>query len=436
MANFLWTQKQDIGPKPRTAHCMAFDAARNRSVLFGGTAFAAGIFNDTWEWDGKLWTQVADMGPSSRSNHAMAYNNERKGTILFGGIGSDQKLGDTWEWNGENWTQLSNSGPQPRTGHAMVYDTKRKLIILFGGETDAGVVGDTWAFNGEEWSPLDNSGPSARKFHSMAYDSIRERVILFGGVISSDSNGLNDTWEWNGTNWTQVADFGPPSCLGASMVFMNNIAVLFGGSNSLNSTPPPVLFDNTWGWDGRRWTQYQDIGPSERWGHAAIFDTQRRSQVLFGGLSAVFDPGSGTTVGKLLGDSWEHLDTSAPPGDPIGPGNNNHVVSIDFLNLVPSTTTAAEVQNVIATVLVSEPANEVGVRIRLFFKGPQEDVPEIEVGLITIEPGQIEGSANLQGGLITESGNIFAVTEVFIAGGGSGNGPGDGMVAVAPITIV
>lgn len=409
MTNFLWTQKQDIGPKPRMSHRMAFDATRNLTVLFGGTALAGGLFNDTWEWDGKLWTQVGDMGPSPRSDHAMAFDIERKRTILFGGEGSDQKLGDTWEWDGENWTQLSNSGPQPRKNHALVYDSKRKRIILFGGETVDGATNDTWEFNGEEWSQLDNSGPSARQLHSMTYDSIRDRVILFGGVADSNSNGLNDTWEWNGTNWTQVSDFGPPPCIRGSMVFMKNNSVLFGGANSLNTSPPPVLFDNTWGWDGRHWTQYQDIGPSERWGHAAVFDVKRKSIMLFGGISVVIDPGNGTAAGKLLGDTWEHLDTSE---DPVAPPPDPGPVSIIAFELSQTDVPLSSVQDVVAGVMVSNTVIGTEVIVHLHFNTQEQPGGNsIYLTDIIIPIGENTGGIQLPGGVITESGFIIAIME-------------------------
>jgi hypothetical protein len=84
MPRFLWTQKQDIGPKPRSGHALAFDAARGRIVLFGGDA-AGSLFNDTWEWDAENWTQVADSGPSARQGLAMAYDTSRQRIVLFGG---------------------------------------------------------------------------------------------------------------------------------------------------------------------------------------------------------------------------------------------------------------------------------------------------------------------------------------------------------------
>src|SRR5262245_16947650 len=38
----------------RSAHVMAYDAARERVVLFGGTLVHA-LLGDTWEWDGVSW---------------------------------------------------------------------------------------------------------------------------------------------------------------------------------------------------------------------------------------------------------------------------------------------------------------------------------------------------------------------------------------------
>jgi hypothetical protein len=34
MSRFLWTQKRASGPRPRVGHAMAYDADRNRVVLF------------------------------------------------------------------------------------------------------------------------------------------------------------------------------------------------------------------------------------------------------------------------------------------------------------------------------------------------------------------------------------------------------------------
>jgi hypothetical protein len=52
MAGLLWQQRQDIGPSPRHTPAMAWDAARDRAVLFGGVfpnPTSSLMVGDTWE---------------------------------------------------------------------------------------------------------------------------------------------------------------------------------------------------------------------------------------------------------------------------------------------------------------------------------------------------------------------------------------------------
>src|SRR4029077_1440766 len=97
----------------RTAHALAFDAARGRTVLFGGTTVApATALNDTWEWDGTQWTQALPVAsPAARSGHALGYDQARARTLLFGGTTGAALQGDTWEWDGTAWTQTASTGP-------------------------------------------------------------------------------------------------------------------------------------------------------------------------------------------------------------------------------------------------------------------------------------------------------------------------------------
>jgi hypothetical protein len=173
---------------------MAYDSARDVTVLFGGTDNSSHL-GDTWEWDGNAWTLRSSSGPTERAGHAMAYDSARGVTVLFGGLDVFyNEFGDTWEWDGSAWTLQSNSGPSPRFSPAMAYDSARDVTVLFGGWDDIVNVGDTWEWDGSAWTLRSNSGPSPREHHAMAYDSAREVTVLFGGAENSDSFG--DTWEF------------------------------------------------------------------------------------------------------------------------------------------------------------------------------------------------------------------------------------------------
>jgi hypothetical protein len=297
---WLWTQKEDIGPSPRYGPAMAYEAARQRVVLFGGLGLISlPHFNDTWEWDGGAWTQVADMGPSGRQYSSMAYDDSRQRLVLFGGLGreiggtgGDVANGETWEWNGTEWTQVADVGPVPRGGCAMTYDTVRQRVVLFGGSNAGGTIrfGDTWEWDGTEWTQTADTGPSGRRFPALVFDGSRGSLVLFGGL--GETQWHEDTWEWVAdTGWVERQDMGPRGILTPTMAYTTQHTVLFG-SHRLGGAA-----GQTWEWDGRLWTQRQDMGPPSRAFHAFTHDSQRDRVVLFGGWSyELSDP---------LGDTWE-----------------------------------------------------------------------------------------------------------------------------------
>ncbi len=94
-----WIQEEDSGPEGRNGHKIVYDSVRDRVVLFGGKRlFGPGqLFRDTWTWDGEYWTQRQNIGPAPRFGHGMAYDSARQRTVLFGGMGANGLLGDTWE---------------------------------------------------------------------------------------------------------------------------------------------------------------------------------------------------------------------------------------------------------------------------------------------------------------------------------------------------
>lgn len=369
MAKVLWTQKQDIGPRPRAGHAMAYDATRGRVVLFGGDTLAGARLGDTWEWDGDSWTQLQDIGPAPRAFHAMAFDSLRNRTVLFGGRGADGRLGDTWEWDGADWTQVADSGPSRRSGHAMAFDSQRQRIVLFGGESDeeATRFNDTWEWDGNEWVQQADSGPSARVHAAMAFDSTRNRLVLFGGA--AENAGLGDTWEWDGTAWTEEANFGPDACAAAAMVFKGTRVALFGGISSIVSAanlPQPSLFSRSWEWNGRHWTARQDMGPGFRVYHAMAFDSARSRVVLFGGSQV---PPRVGTANSVQGDTWEQFESGAASTQPPP-------ATVTIAGVAVDPNPAAEGQPVTITVTLAGPA-PADVAVEVAIAGSWSDVVRI-----------------------------------------------------------
>jgi hypothetical protein len=198
----VWTPvAADPAPRPRFGHAMAYDAARDVVLLFGGADAAGNPFSDFWAWDGETWTELQPpVRPSARFGHAMAFDPARRDVVLFGGAGPNAFLDETWIWDGETWTQrFPASRPLPRIGHGMDRFDTSCGVVLFGGRTPAGGPADatTWFWDGERWIPVDvPRSPLPRADHGLAYDRARERTVVFGGFgVGPGPQIFDDTWE-------------------------------------------------------------------------------------------------------------------------------------------------------------------------------------------------------------------------------------------------
>jgi hypothetical protein len=142
-------------PPARVAYDIAYDSRRGSVVLFGGMHPTIDTrFQDLWEWDGGAakWidrtpSPLPALWPSVRSAHALAYSAARGRIVLFGGVGalSVGATADTWEWDGVTglWQVYpavvsSNSSDPPvwppaRVSHALTYDPVRGAVVMFGG---------------------------------------------------------------------------------------------------------------------------------------------------------------------------------------------------------------------------------------------------------------------------------------------------------------
>lgn len=183
-------------PSKRNNHAIVYDAARGQVLLFGGYDTDLGVeLDDTWSFDGTNWTQLSPAAhPSIRGGALMAYDAERERVVLFGGWVGNGHLGDTWEWDGTNWEQrFPATGPPQRALGGITFDGSRKRTLMFGGWDGAGWRRDLWEWDGSDWRKLSpRLRPSARCCPGFTYDEERGRVLLFGGC---DNRVVRDTWE-------------------------------------------------------------------------------------------------------------------------------------------------------------------------------------------------------------------------------------------------
>ena len=302
-----WTQLTPSGSTPpgRFYHTLAYDSARDLAVLFGGLN-GTSVVNDTWEWNPttNVWTQrTPSTSPSARQVMAFTYDAARGRTVVWGGYDGSFLL-DTWEWDGTNWQQVASGGPIPgRCGAAMVYDSQRQKCILFGGQGTANFSNDVWEWNGSSWTQtfagtLTSAAPSPRFFHNMVYDSRQGRVVVFGGTSGAATFG--DTWSWTPftATWANLGTTGPSARASCGMIYDDRIdrTVLYGGENASSTA-----LGETWWLEGSTWTLAPTTNPpAARRRHVMALRPNASKSILFGGQQ----------TGNVLSESWE-LDTSS-----------------------------------------------------------------------------------------------------------------------------
>lgn len=249
-------------PTTRMFPVAAYDAARQRLVLFGGGASSTTLgtgSSDTWTWDGTAWNPAfPSTSPPARYNHAMVYDSHRQRIVLFGGV-SSVELADTWEWDGSNWlARFSLSYPPARSRPGLAYDVARQRTVLYGGSGALGALADTWEWNGATWvqrSPTQS--PGLVPVIAMAYDIARQETVL---LSQSAPPVPTRTWIWDGTDWQdRTPSLAPSPRWSPGFAFDSATQTLiFHGGNVFG----PGNHTDTWMWDGAQWTQLVATGGS------------------------------------------------------------------------------------------------------------------------------------------------------------------------------
>jgi cysteine-rich repeat protein len=335
-------------PAPRSSHAMVWDG---HSILMFGGKTAFGSFDDTWRWDGVDWKQLdTPIKPGARAGHAMAFDAAHDRTVVYGGTGSSQYF-DTWTFDGTSWSLLSGPGPNltgslaavfdpvrrvvvlsgavstvqhtwelddltwrntgatavPNTlGYAAAYDLELQRVVQWAGDVSGVEVADLWAWDPDAaaWSIVTpEASPPARQWGALAHDPKRGRTVMFGGYAASiftPPTVRGDLWEWDGRQWVLISPVGnkPTPRYGVSSVYdgVSDRVLVIGGTLDGSAG-----FGEMWSWDGTSWSQYTAATPPARSFAAIAYDPDRRRVVLFGGTS------DGTTP---IDDTWEWDGTS------------------------------------------------------------------------------------------------------------------------------
>jgi hypothetical protein len=193
-------------PPANLYSAMTFHAATSTCLL------KIAVPNETWEWDGTDWTLRTPVNSPTIYSNVMAYDAARqRSVLLLSPTGSQTNPQQQWEWDGSNWTQMPALGNQRYNG-ALFYDENRGRLVQFGGQNYWSTpINDTWEFDGTNWTQVQMPSPPPGRFiMGSFYDSWRGQGVMFGGMLQTAVlYGNDETWTYSGPSPASVVSFAP-----------------------------------------------------------------------------------------------------------------------------------------------------------------------------------------------------------------------------------
>jgi len=244
LASSTWRNITPGGARPlrRCLHHAAIDEGRNTMYLFGGCASGFGPcpLNDLWAFDlaANRWTEVTGAAkPPAREHYGRAFDSARGRLVLYGGSGAGL-LNDTWEFDPRTavWAAANVRGDAPgaRSRHESAYAADRGAIFFFGGRTASGLTNELWSLTaaGPRISGLGNAFSGA------------SGVVAPGQLVSIFGSGLGPS-EGRAFDFDAATGLLPTNAAGVS-VSWNGVAapLYFARADQLNVQVPYELAES------------------------------------------------------------------------------------------------------------------------------------------------------------------------------------------------
>lgn len=304
-----WTTVFDASvPGPRSLFAFASDPVHNSIWLYGGLSEDL-TADDFWQFSNGLWQRitVTENAPSSCVTPNAVFDSGRQKVVLL------CASSDTFEWDGTAWKKfpVAKDFPQVRRFSSMAYDPLLKKSVMFGGFTGTNYTDETWTWDGTQWTRVRNNPAPSRQLAAMWFDPNLKKIVIYGGVGRLTSQDritrYDDMWTFDGNGWSQLKPAGgtPGMRYGAQAAVdpRTNHAILFGGLRveEIAAVPPSTIptqiqrySDDTWEWDGTKWTRLTTDGvPPARENGGLAFDPSLNVMVMYGGWG-----------GHYLSDMW------------------------------------------------------------------------------------------------------------------------------------
>lgn len=250
---------------------LALDSRRRRLVYHGGFPPRDGFPPSTltavsttryFDIAAGSWAAIEpESEPEPRSGYAIAYDHARDRALMFGGteFRTNSTLQDLWARTSRDgaWHRLELKEPLPRhrSGAFLVEDRGRSRFLLLGGwiRTAQGTepAHDAWQLSADgdmAWAPITTTGTPPDRVDGVLLDAARDRLVIHGAVSQPFETGewelsLGETPHWRRLPVAGTSSL--PQLCGFALDLARDRALIFGGYPSFSGTT--IEFGSLWG---------------------------------------------------------------------------------------------------------------------------------------------------------------------------------------------
>ena len=356
-ANGTWTQSKPDGlPTCVNEAHVAFDGETNSVILAGGVCSDSSTTEQTYSWDGTKWTKVDVKTSLDRAfGGAIAYDAARQTLLQYGGTiaFSGPRVG-TYGLHGGDWSFIADTfAPVPRALPIFFSFPGSNALYVFSGHDESQTYEETWVRSNGQWSNVTGDNrpslcdspvgtfdsdrqryiivcaagnvfefdgttwtnkkdmkdkPTIRRLSMLSYNPTLKKTVLFGGYDETDF--IDETWLWDGTVWTRVKKNPPPPRGQAVMWYDATMkkTLLYGGIGRQDKDSRIERFADMWSFDGTGWTNMKvDAAntPGMRYSTSYSVDPRTGHLLVFGGLLYTKDSSTGVETQKFVNDLWD-----------------------------------------------------------------------------------------------------------------------------------
>jgi PKD repeat protein len=270
-----------IAPGYRFETQMAWDAADNYSILFGGESAKGVDESDTWTYLNGSWTNITSEvtgHPPPTLDGSMAYDPSTRSVILFGGTAAGAWRNYTWSYHDRTWTNLSATAHAPPITIQPTLATDANADELVTAFVDFYSIAETWTFQGGHWTNVTATAHFPLQVDLGYSDPVQLCADPADGGVLALSVLANGTGFWGGTyvfksgSWLNLTSESPTAPIlpygiipysGEPLFYLPSAAAVVyhaGFYMTQNSTIPQTSV--TWAFVADRWSNVTAaVGP-------------------------------------------------------------------------------------------------------------------------------------------------------------------------------